>query len=333
MSDIISLDYGSGGKKTSALIEEIIVPLLKNDALCELGDSALVDGAGRLSFSTDSFVVSPCFFPGGDIGKLAVCGTVNDVAAGGGIPKYLSLSFIIEEGFELDKLRAITQSIGKTAEEAGVFIVTGDTKVVERGKGDGIYINTAGIGFVKLEGLSPRNIKDGDAVLISGSAGDHGTSIMLARNPGLAGGEIASDCAPLNRMAEALMELGAELRVMRDPTRGGVATILSEFVEGSPYSIELDEAAIPIKPSVAAACDILGLDPLYCACEGRLLAVVSSGAAEKALEIMKAFDLGAEAARIGEVGSAHPGRLILRTAFGGLRVLSKLSGVQLPRIC
>ncbi|HPX70446.1 MAG TPA: hydrogenase expression/formation protein HypE, partial [Bacillota bacterium] len=267
MSDIISLDYGSGGKKTSALIEEIIVPLLKNDALCELGDSALVDGAGRLSFSTDSFVVSPCFFPGGDIGKLAVCGTVNDVAAGGGIPKYLSLSFIIEEGFELDKLRAIAQSIGKTAEEAGVFIVTGDTKVVEHGKGDGIYINTAGIGFVKLEGLSPRNIKDGDAVLISGSAGDHGTSVMLARNPGLAGGEIASDCAPLNRMAEALMELGAELRVMRDPTRGGVATILSEFVEGSPYSIELDEAAIPIKPSVAAACDILGLDPLYCACE------------------------------------------------------------------
>lgn len=333
MSDIISLDYGSGGKKTSALIEKMIVPLLSNDVLNELGDSALVEGAPKLSFSTDSFVVSPCFFPGGNIGKLSVCGTVNDVAMGGGIPKYLSLSFIIEEGFEVEQLEKIIQSIGETAKKAGVSIVTGDTKVVERGRGDGIYINTAGIGFVKHDGLSPKKIQEGDAVILSGTAGDHGAAIMLARNSNLVQGQLMSDCAPLNKMAEALMDLGPDLRVLRDPTRGGAATTLCEFVEGTKLSIELNEDDIPVAPGVRSACDILGLDPLYCACEGKLLAVVRKERAEEALEIIRRFPEGENAAVIGKVAAAHPGRLVLKTSFGGSRVLAKLTGAQLPRIC
>lgn len=333
MKDIISLDYGSGGKKTSALIEKMIVPLLQNDVLCELGDSALVPGAAKLSFSTDSFVVSPAFFPGGNIGKLSVCGTVNDVSMGGGIPKYLSLSFIIEEGFEIEKLEKIIASIGENAKKAGVSIVTGDTKVVERGRGDGIYINTAGIGFVKHEGLSPKKIQDGDVVILSGTAGDHGAAVMLARNENLVQGDILSDCAPLNKMAEALMDLGSDLRVLRDPTRGGVATTLCEFVEGTAHSIELEEDKIPVAPGVQSACDILGLDPLYCACEGKLLAVVAPDKAEEALEIIRRFPEGKNAAAIGTVSGEHGGHLILRTSFGGSRVLTKLTGAQLPRIC
>ena len=332
MDDIITLDYGSGGKKTSALIEERIVPLLKNDALAALGDGAVLAGAEKLVFSTDSFVVDPYFFPGGDIGKLCVCGTVNDVAMSGGVPRYLSLSFIIEEGLPLSHLDKILASVAATAEKAGVSIVTGDTKVVERGRGHGIYINTAGIGFLKHGSLSPANLRPGDKVLLSGTAGDHGAAVMLARNKNLVEGEILSDCAPLNKLAEKLYALGDSLRVLRDPTRGGVATTLCEFVEGTSLSIALEEAQIPVLPSVAAVCDILGLDPLYSACEGKLLAVVAPEAADAALEILRGTEEGRAAAVIGEVTDVRAGKVTVRSAFG-TRIVSKLSGAELPRIC
>lgn len=332
MDEIITLDYGSGGKKTSSLIEEMIVPALENSALSALGDGAVLEGAEKLVFSTDSFVVSPCFFPGGDIGKLSVCGTVNDVAVSGGIPKYLSLSFIIEEGFPKDNLEKIIASIAKTAAAAGVSVVTGDTKVVERGHGDGIYINTAGIGFLACPHLSPENIREGDAVILSGTCGDHGAAIMLARSKNLVEGEILSDCAPLNSLCEKLYALGENLRVLRDPTRGGVATTLCEFVENTPLGIELAEADIPVTPSVRSACDILGLDPLYSANEGKLLAIVDASAAEEALSIMKNTPEGEHAAIIGRVTKNHGGRVSVRGEFGS-RAVTKLSGAQLPRIC
>lgn len=332
MDDIITLDYGSGGKKTSSLIEEMIVPALSNSALASLGDGAILEGGEKLVFSTDSFVVSPCFFPGGDIGKLSVCGTVNDVAVSGGIPKYLSLSFIIEEGFSKEKLEKIIASIAKTADAAGVSVVTGDTKVVERGHGDGIYINTAGIGILSHENLSPKNIREGDVVLLSGTCGDHGAAIMLERNKNLVEGEILSDCAPLNSLCEKLYTLGDSLRVLRDPTRGGVATTLCEFVENTELSIELSEADIPVTPSVRSACEILGLDPLYSANEGKLLAIVDASVAGEALSIMRKTPEGKAAAIIGRVTKNHGGRVSVRGEFGS-RVVAKLSGAQLPRIC
>ncbi len=332
MDEIITLDYGSGGKKTSELIEKLIVRKLSNEALACLGDGAVLRGEEKLVFSTDSFVVSPVFFPGGNIGKLCVCGTVNDVAMSGGIPKYLSLSFIIEEGFRVSDLERIIDSIAETAKKAGVSVVTGDTKVVERGRGDGIYINTAGIGFLRHMNLSPANIRKGDKVLLSGTAGDHGAAVMLARNKNLVEGEILSDCAPLASLAEKLYPLGDKLRVLRDPTRGGVATTLCEFVEGTPLTIELSESDIPVDEGVASACDILGLDALYCACEGKLLAVVSPDAAEEALGIMRSTEEGKNAAIIGEVTESRPGKVTVSSGFGS-RIVAKLTGALLPRIC
>ena len=332
MDEIISLDYGSGGKKTARLIEKLIVPRLDNPALRELGDGAIVDGGEKLVFSTDSFVVSPLFFPGGDIGKLSVCGTVNDLSMCGAEPKYLSCSFIIEEGFPLSELERIVESMAAQCEKAGVQIVTGDTKVVEKGRGDGIYINTAGIGVLRHPGLSPGNIRPGDKVLVSGFVGDHGTAVMLARNQ-MMQGDIASDCAALNGLTEAILSAAPGVRILRDPTRGGVATTLNEFVEGTALGIELEEARIPVRPQVQAACDMLGLDPLYCANEGKLLAVVDPTDTDKVLAAMRSHELGAHAAIIGEVTERYPGKLTLRTAFGGSRVLQKLSGAQLPRIC
>ena len=332
MDEIISLDYGSGGKKTARLIEKLILPRLDNPALRELGDGAIVSGGEKLVFSTDSFVVSPLFFPGGDIGKLSVCGTVNDLSMCGAEPKYLSCSFIIEEGFPFDQLERIVASMAAQCEKAGVQIVTGDTKVVEKGRGDGIYINTAGIGVLRHPGLSPGNIRPGDKVIVSGFVGDHGTAVMLARNR-MMQGDIASDCAALNGLTEAILSAAPGVRVLRDPTRGGVATTLNEFVEGTALGIELEEARIPVRPQVQAACDMLGLDPLYCANEGKLLAVVAPAEADKVLAAMRSHELGAHAAVIGEVTERYPGKLTMRTAFGGSRVLQKLSGAQLPRIC
>ena len=332
MDEIISLDYGSGGKKTARLIEKLILPRLDNPALRELGDGAIVDGGEKLVFSTDSFVVSPLFFPGGDIGKLSVCGTVNDLSMCGAEPRYLSCSFIIEEGFPFSQLERIVASMAAQCEKAGVQIVTGDTKVVEKGRGDGIYINTAGIGILRHPGLSPGNIRPGDKVLVSGFVGDHGTAVMLARNQ-MMQGEIASDCAALNGLTKAILTAAPGVRVLRDPTRGGVATTLNEFVEGTALGIELEEARIPVRPQVQAACDMLGLDPLYCANEGKLLAVVAPTDADKVLAAMKNHELGTDAAIVGQVTERYPGKLTLRTAFGGSRVLQKLSGAQLPRIC
>ena len=332
MDEIISLDYGSGGKKTARLIEKLIVPRLDNPALRELGDGAIVDGGEKLVFSTDSFVVSPLFFPGGDIGKLSVCGTVNDLSMCGAEPKYLSCSFIIEEGFPLSELERIVESMAAQCEKAGVQIVTGDTKVVEKGRGDGIYINTAGIGILRHPGLGPETIRTGDRVIVSGFVGDHGTAVMLARN-GMMQGNLASDCAALNGLTEAILTAAPGVRVLRDPTRGGVATTLNEFVEGTDLGIELEEEQIPVRPQVQAACDMLGLDPLYCANEGKLLAVVAPEDTETVLAAVRSHELGADAAVIGQVTARYPGRLTLRTAFGGSRVLQKLSGAQLPRIC
>ena len=332
MDEIITLDYGSGGKKTSRLIENMLLPAFSNPALESLGDGAILNGAEKLVFSTDSFVVSPLFFPGGDVGKLAVCGTVNDVAVCGGVPKYLSCALVIEEGLETEKLEKIVASMSAAATAAGVEIVTGDTKVVERGRGDGVYINTAGIGFLKYPGLSPRNIRPGDAVIVSGTVGDHGTAVMLARS-GMMQGELRSDCAALNGLCEAILSSGAAVRVLRDPTRGGVATTLCEFVEGTALSIELEEGKIPVRDGVKAACELLGLDPLYCANEGKLLCVVDEKDAEAVLAAMRKTDEGREAALIGRVTDAHPGKVVMRTAFGGSRILQKLAGAQLPRIC
>lgn len=332
MDDIITLDYGSGGKKTAQLIEGLIVPALDNPALRELGDGAIVHGAETLVFSTDSFVVDPIFFPSGDIGKLAVCGTVNDLAVCGAEAKYLSCAFIIEEGFAAEDLARIVASIRAAADAAGIAVVTGDTKVVERGRGDKIYINTSGIGFLRYPGLSPRTIRAGDRVLVSGTVGDHGTAVMLARS-GMMQGDIRSDCAALNALCAALLSSGAAVRVLRDPTRGGIATTLNEFVEGTALGIELTEADIPVRGEVRAACDMLGLDALYCANEGKILAVVAPEDEVRALAALQSVQLGREAAVIGTVTADYPGRVVTDTAFGGRRILQKLTGAQLPRIC
>ncbi len=332
MEEIITLDYGSGGKKTARLIESLLLPAFANPALDALGDGAIVEGTGQLAFSTDSFVVAPLFFPGGDIGKLAVCGTVNDLAVCGAEPKYLSCSFIIEEGLPLKDLERIVASLRKASAAAGVQIVTGDTKVVEKGRGDGIYINTAGIGFMKYPGLSPKKIRPGDRVIVSGTVGDHGTAVMLARS-GMMQGELESDCAALNGLCGAILSEGAAVRVLRDPTRGGVATTLNEFIEGTELGIVIEEERIPVRPQVRAACDMLGLDPLYCANEGKLLAVVDPADTERVLAAMRRTEEGRDAAVIGSVSESFPGRLVMETAFGGRRILQKLTGAQLPRIC
>ena len=332
MDEIITLDYGSGGKKTSRLIEKMILPALDNPALNELGDGAVIPGSKELCFSTDSFVVDPIFFPGGDIGKLSVCGTVNDVLMCGGRPEYLSCSFIIEEGLPISQLERIVDSIRACCEKTGVRVVTGDTKVVEKGRGDKIYINTAGIGFLEHPGLSPKNLRPGDKVIVSGTVGDHGTAVMLARS-GMMQGDIRSDCAALCEPVEALFENNITVRVMRDPTRGGVATTLNEFIEGSALGIELDEKLIPIAPQVQSACDMLGLDAMYCANEGKMLVVVPENEAQAAVDALRRTDIGKNAAVIGTVTASYPGKLVISTALGGKRILQKLTGAQLPRIC
>lgn len=332
MDPVITLDYGSGGKKTASLIEEIILPAFDNPALAPLGDGAVLKGADKIVCSTDSFVVSPLFFPGGDIGKLAVCGSVNDVLMCGGEPRYLSLALIIEEGLETDALRRVVESIRDAAAAAGVSIVTGDTKVVEKGRGDGLYINTTGIGFLRHEGLGAEKMREGDCVICTGTLGDHGTAVMLARG-GMLEGRIESDCTCLNSVVNAVFVNENEVRIIRDPTRGGAATTLCEFVEGTSLGIELSEDDIPVRSDVAAACDLLGLDPMYCANEGKALAVVSEKTVNDVIEALHWSGEGKNCAVIGRVTAAHPGRVVMKTRFGGTRVLQKLAGAQLPRIC
>lgn len=333
MDDIITLSYGSGGKKTSELIEELLLPAFNNEELSSLNDGAVVKGMDKIVLSTDSFVVSPYFFPGGDIGKLSVCGTVNDISMCGGIPKYLTLSFIIEEGFKTVDLIKIVDSIKNTASRCGVKIVTGDTKVVEKGKGDGIYINTAGVGFLEYDGLGRDKIKDGDAVIVTGTMGDHGVAVMAEREKLVTGVNIYSDCAPLNNLASSIFKFKDKIRIMRDPTRGGLATTLNEFVEDTQLSIEIDEKSVPVKESVMNYCEILGLDPLYAANEGKIVLIVDGDIKEEVIEVIKEHSEGKDAAVIGMVTSNYKGKVVMKTEVGGTRILSKLTGAQLPRIC
>jgi hydrogenase expression/formation protein HypE len=333
MENIISISHGNGGKKTSRLIDEIIVPYFNNEELNQLGDGALLKVSSEIAFSTDSFVIDPYFFPGGDIGKLSVCGTVNDLLMCGSIPKYISLALILEEGFKLSDLESIIKSISETAAKAGVKVVTGDTKVVDKGHGHGIYINTAGIGE-KVSGidLGKHRIKKGDKIIVSGNIGNHGVSILCAREK-LLDSNIVSDCTPLNELVKALLKFKENLKILRDPTRGGVATTLNEFIEKSNLSIELEESLIPIDSGVKTACDLLGLDPLYSANEGKLLAVVDSSIADEAIKELRKIEIGKDAAIIGEVVDYMQSKVLLKSVLGGRRILDKLSYDILPRIC
>jgi hydrogenase expression/formation protein HypE len=331
----ILLAHGSGGKAMRQLIEEMIVPHLSNPYLDELADSAVVPVEGQpVVFTTDSYVVDPPFFPGGDIGKLAVNGTVNDLAMCGGTPLFLSLAPILEEGFSLDLLDRILASASRAAKEAGVTIVTGDTKVVGRGGADKIFITTTGIARLeKSVPVSVSRIRQGDRIIVSGTVGDHGIAVMLAREGLTFQSGLLSDTAPLNGMVAQMMARNAEIHALRDPTRGGIATTLSEIAQSRKMGITLCEEAIPVKPEVASACEILGLDPLYVANEGKLIAFTAPQDAERTLKIVRDHPYGKEAAIIGEVAGEIPGKVVLRTKVGGTRIVDMLTGDQLPRIC
>jgi hydrogenase expression/formation protein HypE len=338
------LAHGSGGKLSQDLVERFFVRHFDNPTLLQLEDSAVIEvpeaGARianpRLAFSTDSYVVSPLFFPGGDIGKLAVCGTVNDLSMSGAKPLWLSAGFIIEEGLPLAELERIVVSMAATAKLAGVQIVTGDTKVVDRGSADRLFINTAGVGLVPpgVE-IAGDRARPGDAVLVSGTIGDHGMTIMTQREGLQFGSPLESDCASLNGLVAAMLaELPSDsIRCLRDPTRGGLATTLNELARRSDVGIEIEETAVPVREAVRGACELLGLDPLYVANEGKLVAIVAQDEAQALLERMRAHEYGREAALIGQVVDAHPGRVVLRTALGTRRVVDMLTGEQLPRIC
>lgn len=332
----VQLGHGSGGKMSAALLERCFLPHLANDTLSPLGDAAVFSApATQLAFSTDTFVVNPLEFPGGDIGCLAVHGTVNDLAMMGAIPKYLSVGFVLEEGLEIALLERIVISLAQAARNCGVPIATGDTKVVERGRGDGLYLNTAGIGAM-IPGFapSPAQARAGDAILVSGPLGRHGMAIMAAREGLRFESEIESDTAPLHTLVATLREaIGDSIHVMRDPTRGGVASALNEIAATAGLGMVLQERAMPIPGPVEAACEMLGLDPLYVANEGILVALVAAEAAEQALSLMRAHPIAAGAVLIGRVVEDHPGLVVIETGIGGVRVVDMLPGDQLPRIC
>lgn len=332
----VTLAHGAGGKATRELVEGIFLPALGNPALDALGDAGLVPGTGgaRLALSTDSYVVKPWSFPGGDIGALAVHGTVNDLAVAGARPRWLTAGFVIEEGLPIADVRTVAASMAAAARAAGVAVVAGDTKVVERGAADGLYITTAGVGVVEHElDLGPGAVRPGDRILLSGTLADHGMAVMIARGDLALDVDVRSDTAPLHEPAGALLGLGAALRWMRDPTRGGLATALNELAAPAGLGVLLDEAALPVDPAVAAACEILGIDPLYVANEGKLIAVVAPEVHERALALLRAHPLGARACVIGEITEQDAGMVVLRTAVGGERVVDLLVGDPLPRIC
>lgn len=323
----IDMSYGSGGKQTTSLINEVFVKHFSNPVLLKMEDSAVLSVKGRIAFTTDSFVVTPMFFQGGDIGKVAVCGTVNDLLMMGAIPKYLTAGFIIEEGATLHDLERIAASMAAAAEEAGVQIVAGDTKVIE-GKG-GVYINTSGIGEIEREGISISACKEGDVLLLSGNLGEHHAAIMSHRME--IENDIRSDCAPLKELVTNLLKAEIEIHCMRDVTRGGLATVLNEVSNSSSCKVTLEEKALPISPQIKGFCDILGLDPLYMANEGKLIAVVAKKDGARALEIMKKSKYGSNAAIIGEIEAGS--RVVMNTAFNGSRIIDVLYGEGLPRIC
>jgi len=333
--DTILLGHGSGGKLSAELIRDIFLPRLQNPALARLDDQAIVIINGqRLAFTTDSFVVKPLFFPGGDIGSLAVHGTINDLAMGGATPLFLSAAFIIEEGFSIQQLRRVVDSMHRAASAAGVEIVTGDTKVVEKDKGDGLFITTTGIGSVP-EGvdLSADRARPGDKVLLSGSIGDHGIAILAQREGLEFETTIESDSAALHTLVADMLGASRKIRCMRDPTRGGLSSSLNEIAQQSKVGIELEESSILVRDEVRGACELLGLDPLYVANEGKLIAIVAAEAAESLVQAMRQHPLGAEARIIGAVNNKDPGWVTMRTPFGTTRIVDMLAGDQLPRIC
>lgn len=331
----VLLGHGSGGKLSAQLVQEVFLPALGNPVLDRLEDQAIVSLNGmRLAMTTDSFVVKPLFFRGGDIGSLAVHGTINDLAMGAAKPLWMSVAFILEEGLSFDVLRRVVASMQEAADRAGVQIVTGDTKVVEKGSADGMYINTTGIGLVR-EGisLSASQAKPGDAILVSGMLGDHGIAILAEREGLRFETEVKSDSAALHDLAATLLAATQEVRCLRDPTRGGLSSTLNEIAGSSRVGMELEEASIPVREEVRGACEMLGLDPLYVANEGKLVAIVSAEAAEGALAALRSHPLGADARIIGRVTQEHPRMVVMRTVFGSTRIVDMLAGDQLPRIC
>lgn len=340
-AETVQMTHGSGGRLGRELVESVFGSALANNILNRLDDAACLEVQGRLAFTIDGHVVSPLFFPGGDIGRLSVTGTVNDLAVMGATPLYIALGVVIEEGFPLQTLRLITESMRKAAGEAGVEVVTGDTKVVERGAADGVFITTSGIGLIP-EGVSPSGsgARPGDAVVFSGTLGDHGAAI-LSRRQGLEfDSKLKSDCAPLNSLVREMLAASARVHAMRDPTRGGLAAALNEIAAASEVAIEIEEETLPVKPSVRAACELFGLDPLLLANEGKLVAFIPEEDAGSVLAAMRSHPLGAEAAIIGRVvdpaagaGLSGPFRVFARTVLGGLRIIRMPAGEQLPRIC
>jgi hydrogenase expression/formation protein HypE len=333
--DTVLLGHGSGGKLSAELIRDIFLPALANPVLSRLDDQAIVNINGqRLAFTTDSFVVKPLFFPGGDIGSLAIHGTINDLAMGGAQPLFLSAAFIIEEGFPIDQLRRIVASMAQAASAAGVQVVTGDTKVVERGKGDGVFINTTGIGVVAPDvELSANYARAGDKVLLSGSIGEHGIAILAQREGIEFETTIESDSASLHTLVRSMLQTGTGIRCIRDPTRGGLSSALNEIAAQSHVGIELDERAIPLREEVASACELLGLDPLYVANEGKLIAIVAPESVDVVLQAMRQHSLGGQAQIIGTVRAVTPSLVTMRTSLGTTRIVDMLAGDQLPRIC
>jgi hydrogenase expression/formation protein HypE len=335
--DIILLGHGSGGKLSHDLINDIFVKYFDNDFLKQQTDSAILDPQGKkIAYTTDSYVVDPIFFPGGNIGNLAIAGTVNDLAVSGAIPKYISCGFIIEEGFALKDLETIVKTMADEAKGAGVVIVTGDTKVVDRGKCDKVFINTSGIGFIeekRIEIGSGRNIKSGDKIIINGNIGDHGMAVMAARNELNINADISTDCACLNGMINDVLQNSNKVKFMRDATRGGIGTVLSELSKNSNYGIHIRETDLPVNEGVRGMCELLGFDPLYVANEGKVVFVVAEEDAEKVLNILKLNENGKDSAIIGEIKEEHKGTTWLETTIGGKRIVDMLSGEQLPRIC
>jgi hydrogenase expression/formation protein HypE len=331
----ILLAHGAGGKLGHDFVRELFLPFLENDILCALDDSAIIPTErSKLAFTTDSYVVKPLFFPGGDIGRLSICGTVNDLAMAGAKPLGISASFILEEGFSPGELERVIASIRQAAMEAGVAVVAGDTKVVERGAAEGLFITTSGVGIVP-EGVDIRgsNAVPGDRIIINGPIGDHEVGVLLARGEFSLKGEVESDCAPLNGLVQAMVDVCSEIHVLRDPTRGGLATVLWEIANASKVGIVIEEENIKVGKEVIAVCDLLGFDPYYLANEGKLVAFVPQEETERVLEAMKLNPLGKETVIIGRVGEENPGKVLLKTRIGGHRLLEPLSGEQFPRIC
>jgi hydrogenase expression/formation protein HypE len=336
----ITMAHGSGGKAMRDLIQDVFLGAFNNPLLAPLEDQAVISladlaaGGDRLAFTTDTYVVHPLFFPGGDIGTLAVNGTVNDLAMSGARPLYLSCGVVLEEGLEVETLRRVAASMRAAADEAGVFVVTGDTKVVERGSADKLFINTAGIGVVPAGvNISASRARPGDKVIVNGYLGDHGCAILLARNELALETDVLTDCQPLHRLVQAMLAVCPDIHCLRDATRGGLATVLNEFAQSSRVAIRINETALPLRETVRGACEILGLDPLYLANEGKLVAVVPAADAETLIEAMQAHPAGREAAIVGDVMEAPAGVVMLNTGFGGGRIVDLLVGEQLPRIC